>query len=141
MADGISTDFSDLTRLAADLQGLPVTAGKFVHTAVRVTSQNVKESANKKVKRSKNWWQKPLHDTIDYDITTDSRAGTSTIEGEIGYNPSRYGKRAKLGNVREFGTPRVTPHSDLVQALHENENDFVYGLSRATEDAEKSVGL
>jgi len=154
-------DFSELNTLAADLGEVSRNAGPNIRKAVEVTSRNVKDAANESVRSSRASWSKPLAGAIDYEITAEAGAGGSFIESEVGYNQSRYGDRAKLGNLREFGAPNApsgffskgtfipipgsraprAPHNDLANALHENENDFVDGLSKALRDAEREAGL
>ena len=147
MADEIGFDFSELTKLAADLGNVAGTAGPFLRTAIERTSRNVKDAANESIEsddKSGRWTG--VTKAVDYDITVKAGLGGSQIESEIGYNKSRYGKRAKLGSLREFGAPGadgvpLAPHNDLLNALHANEADFVTGLANALKDAERKAGL
>lgn len=160
MAD-MSFDFSELNKLSADLGEVPKNAGKHIRKAVEVTSRKVKDAANDSVKSSRASWSKPLAGAIDYEITAEAGDGGSSITSEVGYNKTRYGKRASLGNLREFGAPNApsgffsgdkfipipgtsaprAPHNDLQIALHANEADFVKGLEDALRDAEREAGL
>jgi hypothetical protein len=147
MADSASFDFSELSKLAADLGHVSSNAGPFLRSALERTSRSTKQTAQESVKndnKSRRW--KALPGAIGYDITAKAGAGGSSLEAEIGYNKSRYGDRAKLGNLREYGAPGadgvpLAPHNDLVNALHANEADFVKGIAEALNDAQKAVGL
>lgn len=134
MADGISGDFSEVMKLAADLGKVADNAGSFINAAVQKTSVRVKQQARKSVGGGA--WA-PAGAAINYDVTAD---GTQ-IQSEIGYDEP--GGGGELGNLREFGAPgrNLAPSSDLVNALHANEADFEKGLSKALEDAEKKAGL
>ncbi len=141
MADG-SVDFSDIDRLAADLEQVADNAGPLINSAIQVTSLKVKRSAAKKVGRSTTW--KAAAGAIDYEIKTFQGFGQSLIQSEIGYDKQR--PAGALGNLREFGAPDsdggpLAPHNDLASALKENQQDFVLGLVKATEDAERRSGL
>ena len=147
MPDSLDADFSELDSLARDLGTVSSLAGPFIRKAVEVTSGKVKKTAQESIKnddKSKRW--KALPGTIDYEITVDAAAGGSSLSSEIGYNRTRYGDKAKLGNLRELGAPGadgvpLAPHNDLVNALHENEKDLEFGLDKALRDAERKAGL
>lgn len=131
-------EFSELTKLAADLGEVPKNAGPFIRKAVEVTSCNVKDDARKSVKAGSSSW-KALPGAIDYEITVDAGLGGSTITSEVGYNKDI--PAGKLGNIREFGSPKVAPHNDLATALHGNEQDFERGINNAIGDALREAGL
>lgn len=145
MVDGF--DFHELTQLSADLGDVPDTIGPFLNKAFAFTSRNVKDAANRTIRSngpSRRWVG--LTQAIDYEVTAFHGFGVSTIQSEIGYNDERYGDRAKLGNLREFGAPGadgvpLAPHNDLVNALHANEADFEEGIALAIGDAMKTVNL
>ena len=152
MADGISFDFSELMKLAADLGDTPDTAGPFINSAVQVTSKRITDEVKKEV--GSGLW-KGAAAAIDYDVTADGHR----IESEIGYDKDKAG--GALGNIREFGAPGApsgvlkrdgfvpfpgssaprAPHNDLANALRDNEDDFVKGLNRAVDDAMKASNL
>lgn len=146
MSDGISFDFSDLEKLAADLGEVPKNAGPNIRSAVQFTATNVKKDAAATVSQRKHFKQAAAG--IDYDIsgTTGERLGG--ITAEVGYNKSRR-ESAKLGNLVEFGSPgnpatnapQLSPGNDLANALEKNQGDFQHGLEIALEDAEKKAGL
>lgn len=139
MADSINLDFSELTRLAADLGKVPDTAGPFLRSAIEFTSVEVKEAAQKTAGSGNRRW-KPLPAGIDYEVTVDAGVGGSSLTSEIGYDKDRTDV-AKLGNIREYGSSRVAPHNDLLNALHKNEADFQKGLEKALRDAEREAGI
>lgn len=136
-SDGMDFDFSELTKLAADLGRIPDEAIPNVKTALNVTSLRVKRGAQAKVGRRKHF--KQAAQAITFDVT----ARKSEIESEIGYDKAR--PAGKLGNLVEYGAPgspnALTPGNELQTTLHEEEADFVKGLSKALEDAEKKAGL
>lgn len=146
MPDSMGFDFSELASLARDLGEVPKTAPKWIAKALKVTSGKVKEAAQESVKNGRGDW-KALSHTIDYDLVGKSALEGSSMTAEVGYNRSRYGDDAKIGNLREFGAPNtkwggpLAPHNDLLNALNANEDDLVDGLSKALKDAENEAGL
>lgn len=136
MTDGISFDFHELNKLAADLGHVAALAGPNIVSAVKFTSVLIKKESAKTVGRKR--WSAAAA-AIDFDVhgTTGSRLGA--ISSEIGYNKGKAG--GPLGNIREFGSPHTAPSNDLVNALHNNEADFQKGLGIALEQAEKKAGL
>lgn len=141
MSDGF--DFSEVLQLAADLGEVSAAAGPLINSAVQVTAGKVKKAAAASVgSRRKSW--SVAAGSIDYDLATFHGFGASVLKVEIGYNK---GKRAgSLGNLIEFGAPGapnglVAPHHDLLNALHDNEDDFQHGLEQALIDAERKAGL
>ena len=134
----IDFDFTELNTLSADLGKVAGNTGPFINSAVQFTSNLIKEAAQKSVSDGDPRW-KALPSAIDYEVTTFQGFGASVIQSDIGYSK---GKGAgKLGNVREFGTPKVSPHLDLQTALTANEADFEKGITRAIDDALKAGGL
>jgi len=130
-------DFSELTQLAADLGEVADNVGPNIHTAIKGTSLGVKKS-----------WQEPLRGSktlgglvpaLSFDITTGQFFGISVIKSEIGFDRSK--AQGPLGNISEYGSPTIAGRGYGIAALHANEEDFVRGLERATEDAEKKAGL
>lgn len=133
-----SFDFSELEKLAADLGEVASTAGPFINSAVQFTSNEVVKASRKKVRRRKHFGQ--AAPAIDYEITT---VFGQVIQSDIGYNKDL--DPGKLGWLIEYGAPdspnALTPGNELQRSLHENEDDFVKGLSIALMDAEKKAGL
>lgn len=120
-----SFDFSDISKLAADLGEVPEKLHRNVLSAVKVTALKTKRD-----------WQEPLKGSasipggarsISYDIKT-SRDGVSA---EIG--PEIGGPGALVGML-EYGTPSTGPTGYGHAALQKNEADFVKGILLATED-------
>jgi hypothetical protein len=141
VADGISFDFSELDRLAADLESAPKNIGPFLTSAFHVTSLRIKRGARAKVRRRRHFKQAAR--AIDYDLKRFRGFGASIIESEIGYNEGS--GVGQLGNLIEFGAPRspnsLTPGNELATTLREEEADFVRGVERAVDDAMKKAGL
>jgi hypothetical protein len=141
MADGVSFDFTELTRLAADLESVPKNIGPFLESAIKFTSVNVKRAASRKVGRRKHFKQAAA--AIDFEVKHFSGFGVKIIQSEIGYDKER--PAGELGNLVEFGAPgspnALTPGNELATSLHENEEDFMRGVERAEEDARRKAGL
>lgn len=140
MAGGF--DFSEVDRLAADLGEVPDNIGPFLNSAVQHTGFRVKKGAAKRVAGSKSW--RAAAQAIDYEVKTLQAFGTSQIQVEIGYDKDK--PAGALGNLREYGAPDspsgpLGPHNDLAAALHDEEHDFVIGLDKALEDAERKANL
>jgi hypothetical protein len=138
MADGISFDFSELDRLAADLGKVADSIEPFLKSALNVTSLKVKRAAQTKVGRRRHFRQAARA------ITFDVEARRGGLFSDIGYDKRR-GAGALLGNLVEYGAPNspnaLTPGHELASSLRENEADFVYGIERAEEDARRKAGL
>lgn len=138
----MSFDFSELEKLTADLGVVPDGVMEPLKKAFNVTSFKVKKSAVAKVSRRKGLAQ--AAGGIDFEVT----ARKADIESEIGYSKERRSV-AKLGNIAEFGTPGsvannfngVAPGNELQRSLHEQESDFLKGVSLAVEDSLKKAGL
>ena len=131
-------NFDELRSLTADLGKVANNTGPFINSAVQFTSRLVRDAARDSVKSGSKQWR-ALPSAIDYEITVGANGTGSVIESEIGYNKDR--AAGKLGNIREFGTPSVAPHSDLQTALTANEADFEKGITQAIDDALKAGGL
>lgn len=142
MADKFDFDFSELTSLAADLGQVPATAGRFINSAVQVTSGKIAKAARSKVGRRRHFKQAAAG--IDYEIKVFQGFGVSVIQSEIGYDKQKT-DAAKLGSLVEFGAPgaanALAPGNELQTSLHEQEEDFEVGLSKALLDAERKAGF
>ena len=117
---GITFDFSEVNKLAADLAAAPAKALPNLRKALEVTARHVKDD-----------WKEPLEgsrmvpagaSTISYDVD-----GTSA---EIGPEP---GGAGSLVGMLEYGTPNTGPRMHGTAALAKNEKDFVVGVLKATE--------
>lgn len=126
MADGISADFSEITKLAADLTAAPAKAVPFIRKAITVTARNVKDDWREPLKGSD--WLPHGPFSISYDI----KVSKDAVEAEIG--PELKGQGALVGML-EYGTPSTGPTGFGHAALQKNEADFVEGLSIALGDA------
>jgi hypothetical protein len=141
MADGITFNFDDLNRLAADLESVPKNIGPFLESAIKFTSVRIKRGAARKVSRRRHFKQAAA--AIDFDVKHFKGFGAEVVQSEIGYNKDK--DPGRLGNLVEFGAPgspnALTPGSELVTTLHEEEADFIRGIERAVDDAHKKAGL
>jgi hypothetical protein len=141
MADDFGLDFSELTKLAADLGTVSGKAGPKLRSAIEYTSVAVKKGAQQKVGKRRHWRQAAA--AIDYEVKASASVGGSSITSEIGYDKDK--PAGKLGNLVEFGAPgspnALTPGNELQTALHEQEADFERGLSIAIQQAEREAGL
>jgi hypothetical protein len=145
VADGISFDFSELDRLAADLGKVADTIEPFVKSALNVTSLKVKRAAQTKLGRRRHF--RHAAGAITFDVVA-RRGG---FFSDIGYDKDKILGSGKwrtpgnLGNILEFGAPNaknaLTPGNELQSSLQENQADFVYGIERAEEDARRKAGL
>jgi hypothetical protein len=154
VADGFVVDFSELDRLAADLDEVPKAAGKFIHKAVEVTARNVRDDWRKNASGLAHARAFPF--SITYDIGAGynqtlgqaavsvlsgsiSTARSSTVTAEIG--PDKTRPQGALGNLIEFGSVNNPPQGLGHAALLRNEADFQRGLEIAIRDAEREAGL
>lgn len=126
-------DFSELSKLAADLGEARASSRANLRKAVEVTARNVKDD-----------WQEPLEQsemiprgafTISYDVTS-GHSSTAEIAAEIG--PDARGKGSHwvggLIGALEYGTPTTPPTGYGHEALRKNEADFVKGIEMAAGD-------
>lgn len=138
MADSIDFDFSDISRLAADLGAVPARAGTFVRQAVEFTARNVKDE-----------WNRQLYDvghakltghSVTYDVDAVAGAGGSAVTADIGPVKGS-GRQAGLVLLLEVGSVNNPPHGAGAGALQKNQPDFMRGLGEALRDAERTAGL
>jgi len=132
MSDGVSFDFSELSKLAADID-LAVNVGPFAKKAVTVSARNVKDAWRDKLKGSETLPALPY--AVSYDVTVDDGA----ITAEVGFDLSK--AQGALGGISEYGTPTTPPRGYGHGALEENQADFVHGLEEAGADAMREAGL
>lgn len=136
----VEFDFSELTKLAADLDSAPEKLPKYLRKALDVSSRDVKDSARKKVQGRRHFKQAAA--ALDYELSGYSGA-VSGMDSEIGYNLSH--RSGPLGHFVEFGSPnagnQLAPGGELQAALHENEDDFQRGVEAAVDDAMREVNL
>jgi hypothetical protein len=118
-------DFSELSKLAADLGEVPAKVQRNARIAVEVTARHVKDD-----------WRAPLSQSefiprgaqsVSYDLSV----GPEGITAEIG--PVIGGPGALVG-ILEYGTPTTPPTGYGHAALQKNEADFIKGLQIAAGD-------
>lgn len=138
MPDGIEFDFTDLLKLAADIEGAAEGIEQPLKTALNVTSNRIKKSAQQKVGGRQHFRQAAR--SITFEVT----GRKHEIESEIGYEKGR-GGAAHLGNLIEFGAPgapnALAPGNELKSSLSDNEADFIRGVLRAVDDAMRKADL
>lgn len=123
----MADDFSELTRLAADLTGAPEAAARFVKKAVQYTATELKKDWQQGAERS---GLTGYAAAIDYDMKYPGGA----IQAEIGPNLTR--NQGSFGFVEDApGGVRSMPQHAGRDALRANEADFVRGLEIAIFDA------
>ena len=135
MPDGFSIDFSEISRLAADLTAAPPVAKRAVISALSHTAFDVKKAWRDKIEGT--------HDlpvaflTIDYEVKVEG----GTITAEIGSVTGK--KQATFVTVLEFGAPgqNLAPRGYGAGALQESTPDFQIGLEKALRDSEAASGL
>lgn len=121
----MSSDFSDLDRLAADIGAAPEKLRRNSGKALEVTARNIKDTAQEYAN-----FHNPSHapsygHKISYDRTGD-------LEFEIG---PTLGGQGSLGGILEDGGLRNSPQNNLRDALIANQSDLVAGLGKALEDS------
>ena len=137
MVDGVSVDFTDILKLAADLGKVPDNAGPKLRQAVEVTSRKVKDDWRASLKGSESIPGGAA--SVSYDLTVRSpRIAATSLTSEIG--PKIGGPGALVGML-EYGTPTTGPTGYGAAALERNQNDFQRGLEIALEQAERAAGL
>lgn len=126
----IDFDFSDLTKLAADLRKAPPKAIPNIVQAVEVTARHVKDD-----------WRKPLEGSeyvpggarsVSYELKGGASLRASAISAEIG---PVVGGPGSLVGMLEYGTPNTGPRGFGSEALRKNQDDFERGILKAAEDA------
>lgn len=130
-------DFSEVTKLAADLGDVADTTGPFIRKAVEVTARNVKDTARKTAGGARALGGVPA--SVDYDVKGEATSEGSSVTAEIGYNLGK--GQGPLGFILEFGRPGVAPRMPLGSALKANQLDFGRGIDRAVEDGLKRKGF
>lgn len=122
---GISFDFSEVSKLAADLGRIPDEAMPNVRKAVQVTAFNVKAD-----------WRRAANRTglggYAADITYETKESRDGVEAEIG---PTIGDAGSFGLVEDAtGNVRSSPQHAGRDAARKNEDDFVNGLLKAISD-------
>lgn len=127
----IQFDFSEISKLAADIGRVQDDAGPKIRKAVEVTSRNIKDAWADKLRGENGVPHAPR--AITYDIKATPGKTVSNIEAEIGAQRGRL--QAPIVTVIEFGAPgnNLAPRGYGNGALKDNEADFIKGLEIATE--------
>lgn len=129
-------DFSEIEKLAADLGEVPKGAGAFISKATEVSARKVKDSWRKKLTGAR--YLPRAAASIAYEIKGGQAIRGSTITAEIA---PRLGGQGSLVHIVEFGALATAPRGYGRAALQENQDDFVEGLLKAVEDAQRAAGL
>ena len=125
MSDGISTDFSELLKLAADLTAAPAKAAPKIRQALQFTATEIK-----------NDWRRAANRTglagYAADVTYDTKFTATSVEAEIG---PTIGDMGSFGLVEDGGGGvRSAPQHAARNAAKRAEPDFVKGLEIAIAD-------
>jgi len=136
MPANASFDFSEVSRLVADITEAPAGARDNIRKATEVTARKIKDSWRDKLKGSATLPALPY--AVTYDVTSEN-SPTAPIDGEIGFDKDR--NQGPLGNISEFGTPKTAPRGFGLASLNENADDFEKGIEIAIDQALKAVGL
>jgi hypothetical protein len=122
----IEFDFSELLKLAADLEDAPRKASANVRKAVQVTSGHIKSDWREAADRSG-------LGKYAADITYETKETPAGIESEIG---PTIGDSGSFGLVEDAnGGVRSAPQHAARDAVRKNEKDFDRGLMKALEDS------
>ena len=134
MADGATFNFGEIGQMAAALDSVAANAGPYLNAAMQKTSGHIKDDARESVKSGQKQW-KSLPRAIDYDVKIFQGFGSTVIQADIGYNLDK--PEGHVGNIREYGSSKTPPHSDLQTAAEKNRPDFEDGINKALSDAER----
>lgn len=127
----IDFDFSELNKLSADLGEVPSKIIPLVRKAVEVTARNVKEDWQSGAAKASGSHARLFPKSIDYDLGLETDGG---ISAEIGPNRGRV--QGSLGILEDApGGVRSKPQNAGRKAAKKNEQDFITGLAKATEEA------
>lgn len=137
MSDGPDFDFTAFDNVAADLGDVSGKSGPFIRKAAEVFARNVKDAWREKVEGATAL--PSLAGAVSYDVKGSASAAGSEVEIEIGFDKSR--TQGPLGNVSEFGTPKVAPRGYGLAAFAENREDLVRGVEAALADGRRAAGL
>lgn len=124
---GIGFDFSEVRKLAADLSEAESNAAPLVRKAVEVSARRVKDAARDNMRDVK--YMPHIPAAVDYDLL----GSGDGITAEVGFDRGK--RQGQLGNIYEYGSRFFPARGPLTHALHENEADFVKGITLAATDA------
>jgi hypothetical protein len=126
----IDIDFSELTKLVADLNDAPRKVIPKVVQALHESAKKVQED-----------WREPLKGSeyvpggagsVTYDVEAGGSLLASAITAEVG---PRTGGPGSLVAMLEYGTPTTGPRGYGAEALRRNEAAFERAVGDAAEDA------
>lgn len=127
----IDFDFSELNKLSADLGDVPNKIVPLVRKAVEVTARNVKDDWRAGAAKASGSHARLFPISIDYDLGLET---DGEISAEIGPNLGRV--QGSLGILEDApGGVRSKPQHAGRKAAKKNEQDFINGLAKATEEA------
>lgn len=141
----VDFDFSELSKLAADLGEVPDNTGPFLQKAVEVSSQAIKKDWAESAKGMEHAPAFPA--SITYDMGANHSllrnvfggGGANQIQADIG--PDKGRRQGALGNLIEFGSRNNPPMGLGHGALQREEPGFQRGIEKAVDDALKASDL
>lgn len=148
VADSFSVDSSDLSKLSADLRGVPHATGPALRSAMEVTGRNIRDTARE---NASGLAHAPLFPrSITYDFVGNSHGGGALgafvggggahdLVMEVG--PEDDKPQGPLGILLEYGSINNPPRGIMHGALQAHEEDFERGIEKAIDDALRSAGL
>lgn len=130
-------DFTELYKLASDIETAPREAGPLIRKALTFTARTIKDGWRAGARRT---GLAGYAASVDYEIKGGEGVRADAIEAEIGPNPGR--GQGSFGLVEEGGGGvKSAPQHAGRDALRKNEPDFYRGLEIAIADAtQKAVG-
>lgn len=136
MPDGFTFDFSEVNQLAASLDEVAHSAGRFVSAALAESSLNIKNDWKSRAKGMKGLKQYPS--AIGYDSVGLQAFGTTQLKSTIG--PAKRGQ-GNLGPIIEYGSTTFSPRGFGNAALAAEQDNFQKLLERALQNAEQALTL
>lgn len=128
----VETDFSDVTKLVADLEDAPNLLAENARAAIEVTARNVRDDWRESWKGSEHVPAGAASITYDLEGVASALLGKSVMEAEIGPEIGR--AAGPLVGMLEYGTPTTGPRGYGAEALRKNEADFIEGIQKAAGD-------
>lgn len=135
MADGFTVDFSELTRLAANLGEVASSAGPFVRDAMHTTAIDI---TNEWRDAAAGLSYVPYYSrSIGYDFVGFQGFGATLLTCEIG--PDKGRRQGSFGAIIENGTPTSAPHKFGETILDAHAAQYEELLVKALEKAEQAL--
>ena len=126
-------DFSEITKLVADLEDAPDIAAEDIAKALHVTAGKVRDDWRESWEGSEHVPAGAASITYDLQGVASALLGRSVMEAEIGPEIGR--AAGPLVGMLEYGTPTTGPRGYGAEALRKNEADFIEGIQKAAGDA------